>query len=214
LNKELEDEKVKLTLARNTINAEYIEIAEDSSSWVEVKSKYGQRNLSDTIRIPTSDIKRISYKNNTLGALEGFGFGTLTGLSFYLLGRSAVKETDNFGEALGVAMVMGLGVITSPIIGLITGAIIGHEENYILIKPDTSVDGYEKGDSQQLSIGDKSYVRVIFSSVVEKGSGYIIILWQKKLIRLQRSEYSHRGTTKEGQPYIVVPNYIYESKFK
>lgn len=80
-------------------------------------------------------------------------------------------------------------------------------------KSEISEDS-EKDQPQEIKIKDKSYIHVEFTSVVGKGSGYIIILWQEKDIVLDRSEYNDRGTTKEGQQYIVVPKYIYESKFK
>ena len=61
---------------------------------------------------------------------------------------------------------------------------------------------------------DKSSKRVEFSSLVEKGNGYLVILWHGKEIRLLRSEYSYRGTSVDGKAFIVVPNQIYENKFQ
>ena len=61
---------------------------------------------------------------------------------------------------------------------------------------------------------DKTPLQIQFTSVIEKGNGYIVILCQKKEIRLDRAEYNYRGTTADGQQYIVVPKYVYQSKFE
>jgi hypothetical protein len=92
------------------------------------------------------------------------------------------------------------------------GAAIGFEKKYIFQSEDVIIfEQYENGIPQDL---DNSPVRVEFSLVITKDIESIIISWKNKKIRLLNFEYMYRGTTEDGKQYIVVPKYIYESKFK
>jgi hypothetical protein len=207
LNQTLDGERCEILLANiGLVIAENIKLTEDSTYIV---------TSVGTIKTPTSNILRINCMDNGQGALEGAGIGALVGL-FYSIVLTPEAEKDQ--NAFGANMLRFFGraaLFTGPLYGLGIGAIIGHKDNYIFTDSEDSADNLiEKRQAQALSIEDKSPVRVIFSSVVEKGIGYITILWQGEEIRLQRSEYNYRGTTAEGQQFIVVPNYIFESKFK
>jgi len=56
--------------------------------------------------------------------------------------------------------------------------------------------------------------RVEFTKIVEKGRGYIIILWQGKKIRLSRVEYNYMVKTNDGTQFIVVREEVYLEKFQ
>jgi hypothetical protein len=206
----------------STISGKYIQIAEDSTCYREVKSRLNVVRLaSDTSRIPTSDITRITYKNTSKGALEGAGFGALAGLAIGAIIANSIEPENSknpmetWSKGMSQASLIPGGLLAGILIGIPVGSGIGHKDNYILLDSENSVyNEYENVDLQSLTDEDKSPVRVIYSSVVEKGSGYIIILWQGKKIRLRRSEYNQRGTTKEGKLYMVVPDYIYRRRFK
>jgi len=82
-----------------------------------------------------------------------------------------------------------------------------YKNNFILTAPDSTLKTIIEKDVT-------SSVRVEYSGLVEKGSGFIVITWHGKQIRLERSEYSYREISDTGQLYIVVPQNIYELKFK
>jgi len=82
-------------------------------------------------------------------------------------------------------------------------------------KTENWINGNEEQiEPDILTEKDSTMVTVIFSSVIEKGNGYIVISWQEKVVRLDSSEYISQGETEDGQLFIIVPNDIYNRKFK
>jgi len=219
LNEKLTGERCQVLLADSgSMFAENITMGIDTTYMV----KWSFSSLSgwdpvDTIRTSTSNIQRIHYTHNGMGALEGLGFGFAGGLVLAALTPGAAKDAAEEDPVGGVAagMAMGAMALTTPIIGLITGALIGHKYECILNCSDSLAYGeVKKINLEELNDEDKSPVKVEFSSIVEKGSGYLVLLWQGKKIRLQRAEYYYRGTTEDNREYIVVQKYIYKLKFK
>ena len=109
--------------------------------------------------------------------------------------RFTATSDDDMGISISWIFLPGLGFLS----GALIGGIGGDAESFI----------FPSLESKNIPSN-----RVEFSSIIEKDSRYLIILWQGKKIRLQRSEYNYRGITKEGNLYIIVPKHIYESKFK
>ena len=224
LNEDLAGERCDVLMADSGIViAENLWVDADSSSMVILKHyTYSGWKTIDIVRIPTSDIQSIQYTDNGVGALYGLLYGTVTGLVFYALMPGAAEDAQE-GEdnpvsrgitGAATAMLFGGMAILAPFGGLAWGAIIGHDYECILDHSDSFTDDQvEEINIDDLSDDDKAPLRVKFSSIVEKGSGYLVILWQGKKIHLQRSEYHYRGTTTDGQEYIVIPTYIYRLKF-
>ena len=193
------------------ISARRMHINEDSSSWVEVKTFLNVTKLAkDTSRAATADIEKIVLKNKGLGAVEGLAFGAIGG-SF--VGKIMAS---NQGDDLKKQLDAGIGsLLLGTVGGAVLGLMIGHSYHYILTDSEEARRNKEEAFKQQVSgTEDTSAVKVEFSSIIQKGSEYLVILWQSKKIRLERPDYHYRGTSEDGQQYIVVPVYIYKSKFE
>jgi hypothetical protein len=106
-------------------------------------------------------------------------------------------------------------LLLGTVAGTILGLLVGHNDHYILTDSEKALKDTEETFKQQGSgTEDTSAVSVKFSSIIQKGNGYLVILWQSRKIRLERSEYHYRGTSEDGQQYIVVPAHIYKSKLE
>jgi hypothetical protein len=145
-------------------------------------------------KIATKSIKEITIKNSGRGALKGIGLGVASTLVL-----SAISYFSNQDEPYAE-----VAFIIFPPAGLVLGAIIGAAGGDI----DRFVFPYQQDTNSD------PYVRVEFSSILERGRGYIIILWQGKEVRLSKDEYSYRGTTEDGKLFIMVSDNIYNSKFQ
>lgn len=175
---------------------------------------YCKHDSTENTTAPFQDVQMIRTTNHSIGFWQGMVIGFLGGAA--LGGIVASTGGDEYGDWWWKTNEGTAGIyimVISPIIGGIIGGVKGAKEIYLFVE-DSVYDGNKKGHLQELSNVDKSSVRVEFTKIVEKGRGYIIILWQKKEIRLLSSEYNYMLETEEGKQSIVVPKYIYDSKFK
>jgi len=175
---------------------------------------YCKHDSTENTTAPFQDVQMIRTTNHDKGFWQGFRVGLLGGA--VLGGIVASTGGDEYGDWWWKTSEGTAGIyimVISPIIGGIAGGQVGAKEIYVFVE-DSVYDGNKKGHLQELSNVDKSHVRVEFSSIVEKGRGYIIILWQGKEIKLSSSEYNYRTEAEDGRQFIIVPNYVYDSKFK
>ncbi len=164
------------------------------------------------INLSTASIKSITNPRHIRGALKGLGYGSLIGVPLgFVVGIITWKEsifewlspTSNVGGGVIGALLLG---VPTALAGLIFGGIHGDIETFIF--PPSEMES-----KPSPGVEFKPF-RVKFPEIVEEGSGYIIILWQNKEIRLSSSEYNHRWTTEEGKQFMEVPQVIYLQKFK
>jgi len=182
---------------------------------VKLEFTNGEKNYGDSIEVSTTstfvggktysteDINKISITYHGKGALKGLGYGLIGGASFgFLMGyithssQTGMLVPDSPAESgLMVATVFGsIGAIT----GLLVGAIHGDVEDFIFLPGEESMET----------------ISVEISSIVEETETYIIIAYQNKTIRLNKSEYNSVIKTGDGKQLIVVPKSVYSRKFK
>jgi hypothetical protein len=149
----------------------------------------------EKINIHTKDIKEITIKNHDWGVIKGTGLGVLVGAA--MGGMIYVTTTTN--KPMG----FGLVLIALPVLGLFSGALIGG----IVGDIETFVFPSNKMESEPTN-------RVEFTKIVEKGRGYIVILWQGKKIRLLRAEYNYMVESDDGKQFIIIPEEVYLEKFQ
>lgn len=106
-----------------SILAKEVKISNDSASWVDVST-------TERTNVATSVIKKIVIKSHGIGALEGMGIGILIGGTGGIILGSSGSGGGTFGRegaiAMGVIVVGGAGLV----VGLISGATIGHSYEY------------------------------------------------------------------------------------
>jgi hypothetical protein len=212
LNNELEGEEVTIELLNgDEITAENVKISYDSSSWAELKLSYGFWIPNDSCRTPTSNIKMISFKNNSKGAWEWMGWGALIGLPTGALIGWNVTSGDRFfsrdgsGESLeGIGIAIGglVGLGSGLIIGPAFGAIVGHKETYIL------------NDPVELDLGlSEAYFTVEIKSILEETKQSIFFEWENKIIHMPKSEIKERIDI-DNNIYFRVDELTYITYFK
>jgi len=142
-------------------------------------------------RLATESIRTITIEKS------GIGKGILYGLSssLVLAGSMYLVQQDQPYSEMGFIILPPLGLVG----GLVIGTANGDDDVFIL-------------NSQQYN--DQLTIRVEITRVVEIGHGYIVVLWQGKMIRLMRPEYSYRGTTDDDRLFIMVKKNVYLQKFK
>jgi hypothetical protein len=211
-NNKLKEETVTIELeSGNTIDAKDLQISSNSISWTELESEKHYDVESATIQeIRISNRSRSGTTGLFVGMLVGGiiganevsseGYEWLDGVEqlFRFIFRSE-GESKTTRYASGIIM----GGVVGGLLGYTIGSIVGTTDKYVFDQ-----------DTHKVELKDSSLVQVEFNSIVENGNGYLIILWQEKEIFLHRSEYDYRGTTREGEQFIVIPITIYDSKFK
>jgi hypothetical protein len=200
MNEKLEGEKVTLKLINGEEILGYnVEIKSDSTS------------IGD-IKLSTASIKKITNPRHDRGALKGLGYGALIGAPIgFIVGYISYEDSPS-GESgpnsAGASGGIGALLLGGPtaLVGLIVGGIHGDIGTFIF--PPSEMES-----KPSPGVEFKPF-RVEFTEIVEEGSGYIIILWQGKEIRLSNSEYNFRWTIEEGKQFMEVPQVIYLQKFK
>ena len=212
INKKLTEKTVTIELSNgNTMVGKGVLISSNSISWTELES-------NDHYNFQSANIQEIRVSNRSRSGKAGFWVGMIAGGA---IGASIISSSDyewldvveagsrkamcaeGGSKTTRYATGIAIGGLVGGLLGYTIGAIVGSTDKYIFDQ-----------DTQSVKIEDGSLIRVKFTSIVQKGSGYIIILFQGREIRLQRSEYNYRGTTKGKQLFIVVPIDVYDSKFK
>lgn len=111
--------------------AKNIRMNQDSIFWNDP-----ERNIHGSIA--NRNINKIIFKNSGMGALEGLGIGLLTGLSIGAVVGLAYSDNSSgfFSSANSQAGLTGLiGGFWGGIIGLFGGALIGHNDIFVLKNP-------------------------------------------------------------------------------
>jgi len=126
-------------------------------------------------KIATENIQEITIEKG--GTLKGLIYGVSTGFLFG--GLAYLLQKDKAYIEMGLIILPPVGLV----FGTLGGAIAGDDETYILISSQNE---------------NESHIRVDIISVLEQGSGYIVVLWKRREIRLERSDYSYRGTSADG----------------
>jgi hypothetical protein len=212
VNNNLKEETVKILLEDGTTKrAKNLKLSPASTSWTDLETERVNN-------IETEKIGEIRVLNRTRSGRTGLIIGALTGGIFAATeaGSEGYEWLDSVEE--GFVKVLGgeggskttryvsgfiLGAVAGGLLGYTVGAIIGSTDKYVI---HHETENYEDLDS--------STVKIEFTKVVEKGSGYLIILKGGKEILLKRSDYIYRRTTRTGQQFIIVTKHVYESKFK
>ena len=119
LNEEIEGERVSITLTdrRKEYEAENVSVNDSLTHWTDSHS-------DRTYTVPTSKVYKIISIQHTQGALEGYGLGILTGGTLGVL----IVPSDEQSKILGWVAIGG----TISIIGLVYGAVVGHEDTYVI----------------------------------------------------------------------------------
>jgi hypothetical protein len=136
LNDELRAEKGQITLMDNAvIIGENIVVGIDSTSWISNRisedSIIGIPTQQAEHCISTSEIRSIVFKDNSQGAWEAFGFGSIGGIFALIIAASGGyvgKGPASGPEIIGAITITALagGIIGTPI-----GGLIGHEEKSV-----------------------------------------------------------------------------------
>ena len=121
MNEELKGRHVKIQLrAGGEILAEEITISNDSVSWLDASG-------AEKPKVGTQQLKRITLTDHFAGGAEWFLLGAIGGAGVGWL--STAGESQGYRKEMGGAAMFGYGMIGAGM-GLITGAIIGHSNNY------------------------------------------------------------------------------------
>jgi len=186
MNEKLKGEIATVTLVnKQELVGKDIEVKFDSTSF-------------DKINIHTKDIKEITIKNHDWGIINGAGLGVLVGAAMggMIYAATTTKKT-------GFVPSSGLTVISLPVLGLFSGVLIGG----IVGDTESFIFPSHKMESEPT-------IRVEYTKIVEKGTGYIVILCKGKKIRLSRAEYNYMVETDDGKQFIIIPEEVYLEKFR
>ena len=125
INEELKGRLVSIELKDGrTVSAKGVSITEDSVSWVDRHTDEGSKaGLGQVNKIV------IVKKNYLLGAMEGFGFGTLGGATIGFVASGGGPWGKGSDASIIAFALLAVGTAAGAGIGLITGAIIGHSNN-------------------------------------------------------------------------------------
>jgi len=111
----------------------------------------GHINLERRQFISTSQLKEIKIVSHSKGAGDGFLFGGLLGLFSALVAK--VNTSGQGGDAENVATLIGIiGVAGFSLIGLLSGAAIGHKNKYLFVDEAESTSKVEKEPDISLKV--------------------------------------------------------------
>ena len=104
-------------------------VTSDFTYWIDQQIK--QQARPTYIAVATSQIKEVRFIRRGTGALQGMGFGFLFGAAVgFAAGEDCSTTNKIFCLSRGdLATVLG---VTSALIGLPIGAIIGHRDDYLI----------------------------------------------------------------------------------
>jgi hypothetical protein len=180
INEKLEGRKVSITLLNGEeLVGKDIKLERDSLSYKDLQSQW-------TKVIATQEIKKIYYKNHSIGALEGLGLGILAIPVGMFLGAIIVYSGSGGKDFSGYAGALIGGGIT-PLLGFTLGAAIGHTYKY------------------------EQFVILEVSSVARKGR-FVVFIWNGKEIRLSKRRVKHMKRRGDNT-YIIISKELYEKKF-
>jgi hypothetical protein len=164
----------------------------------------------NTRNIPVNKVSKIINKHHGQGALDGLGYGFLSGFTFGAIMGILATDPDhksggmvdftptNYSEgALGYGLALA---IPTALIGLPIGAIVGHKDIYS-IKAQT--------DRRH----EPKYVKIKVESIFDKEKGFLLVKKQGFKIKLERFHIKHIDQSGD-KIYITIPVEVYEQKFK
>jgi len=203
INAKTQGQKAAMSMknVRGEIVVENIMIREDSTTWFNPYNMTRRTASTNSIR----EIKITDYK-------KGFLYG-LIGTGVCILAMAAVSgEEGSYGSMktdnleITTAGWIRFFAVTIGIAMPISGAINGIDCSYIVNDPLTPADELESRHMGKT-------VEVTLSSIVERGTDFVIVHWRGKDIRLLKTEYQYIATVNEGKQILVVSKDIYEGKF-
>jgi hypothetical protein len=203
LNKELENENVTIIMKNGQeIEGKQVYVSTSSIDYLDPETNEPQF-------VSSSTINSIIINDNSTGALEGLGVGALAGIVAGTLAEKSSEPKENKSGTMlknvgsGISSLVLLTI--SSFAGLITGAIIGHSDNYIFTDPQNI--------KNKKAIQEREIYTVEIKSIIKKTSQYITVLWKQKTISIPWSAIMEINN-KDDKSIIRVSKETYNTYFK